>query len=117
MSLDLTKPVQTRDGREVRVYATDGYGSHPIHGAIKSVGEWQMVSWQKGGQIYELSAINRSDLVNVPTPKHKLTAYMNVYKCGTIASFTSRALADRYPRNRVACIPVTVEYEEGEGLK
>ena len=28
------KQYKTRDGREVRVYATDGAGEFPIHGAV-----------------------------------------------------------------------------------
>ena len=31
--IDKNKQYRTRDGREVRIYATDGYGHYPVHDA------------------------------------------------------------------------------------
>lgn len=42
MTLDLSdggKHVRTRDGREVRIYATDGVGDFSIHGAFQCVAD------------------------------------------------------------------------------
>jgi hypothetical protein len=33
--IDINKKYRTRDGREVRIYATDGDGDPLTHGAIK----------------------------------------------------------------------------------
>jgi len=45
---DCTK---TKDGRPVRIYATDGGGLYPIHGAIWMNSEegWRVATWTKGG--------------------------------------------------------------------
>lgn len=32
--IDKNKKYRTRDGKEVRIYCTDGRGLYPIHGAI-----------------------------------------------------------------------------------
>ena len=33
--IDINKKYRTRNGREVRIYATDGWSASPVHGAIK----------------------------------------------------------------------------------
>ena len=35
----------TRRGNQVRIYANDGYGDYPIHGAIYEDGEWDLTGW------------------------------------------------------------------------
>ena len=48
MSLDFTKPetLQTRSGRPIRIYATDGGGHFPIHGAWQNEnGGWNSAEW------------------------------------------------------------------------
>jgi hypothetical protein len=47
--IDIDKKYRTRDGREVRIYAVDGGGSHPVHGAIKSTEGWDCHSWRRTG--------------------------------------------------------------------
>lgn len=64
--VDLTKPLRTRDGREVRIYATDGTGCQPIHGAIKGGWGWRAYQWEPSGSAcfaYE-KRLHRWDLVN-----------------------------------------------------
>ena len=42
---------RTRDGRRARVYATDGQGTYPIHGAYQTrKGGWWSASWDALGQ-------------------------------------------------------------------
>ena len=36
--IDKSKTYRTRDGREVRIYATDGVGDQAIHGAVLTDG-------------------------------------------------------------------------------
>jgi hypothetical protein len=47
--IDKNKTYRTRDGREVRIYATDGQSQFPIHGAININGEWLMHLWNANG--------------------------------------------------------------------
>jgi hypothetical protein len=66
--------VQTRDGREVRIYATDAGGDYPVHGARRCGDEWEPKTWTQKGA-YTISTIaNEYDLVPISQPK-----YFNVY--------------------------------------
>lgn len=74
--LDFSKPdqLQTRDGRQVRIYATDGMGDYHVHGAIKNEMGWVVEMWHDDGAAY--SVIERNDLVRKPA---RITGWMNVY--------------------------------------
>ena len=46
------KRYKTRDGRPVRIYATDGWGTFPVHGAMATRGEgdrWLSRCWRENG--------------------------------------------------------------------
>ena len=116
--LDLNKPVQTRDGRKVRVLATDRKGAHyPVLGLLTQADDEETVeSWTLAGEFYS-GDTDEADLVNVP---EKIVGYLNVY--GTRSQYgqtsyrlyDSRAIADAEAddmRGRIACI--RVECEEG----
>ena len=117
--LDLTKPVQTRDGEPVRILATDAKGSYPVVGLVyeSEAGEDEAEFWTAAGHYYAAGMESGFDLVNVP---EKLVGYLNVY--GTRSQYGqtsyrlygSRAIADAEAddmRGRIACI--RVECEEG----
>lgn len=75
-TLDLTKPVQTRDGRPVRIYATDAGGKHPVHGAFLSEeGEWQSDTWTPEGKYLEPLSDHCLDLINIP-PKPRVIRFV-----------------------------------------
>lgn len=77
--IDWTKPLQTRDGREVRIYARDGHGGWPIHGAVKANdGKWLISSWTQRGSQHGIGVSAPYDLVNVPVPI-KISGYVNIY--------------------------------------
>lgn len=42
----------TKDGRKTRIYAVDGMGIYPIHGAIFFHDGWNQVSWTKEGKYF-----------------------------------------------------------------
>ena len=49
--IDINKKYKTRDGREVRIYATDGCGAFPVHGAIKRDDGWSApLVWTEDGK-------------------------------------------------------------------
>lgn len=69
--LDLTKPLRTRDGRQVRIYATDGgylkndgNGTRGIHGAVLMPWGWQSREWRDNGRRYSGEEFY-DDLINV----------------------------------------------------
>lgn len=66
MSLDLSKPVRTRDGRPVKVLTTTAKGAFPIIGYID--GTVYLALWGNAGEYYRNpEEKNDTDLVNVPT--------------------------------------------------
>ena len=109
--IDVNKKYRTRDGREVRIYATDGQESWPIHGAVLKEHGWSSECWNSNGS--SLTDMPRgTDLIEV-RPRHKRTVWLHVWKVGTVC-----ATEESYyvPAGRIACIKVDLDFEEGEGL-
>ena len=51
LPIKVGKTYYTRDGKKVRIYATDGGEAQPIHGAILYDSlEWLIVTWNKNGK-------------------------------------------------------------------
>ena len=118
--IDITKKYRTRDGREVRIYATDGADPYPVHGAIKnSDGEWCGSAWRVNGD-YKLNAptFDDDDLIEVK-PRIKREVWVNVYPLHVSVTYETKADADKgaYQQvNRIACVKLTIDCEEGHGL-
>ena len=113
--IDINKQYRTRDGREVRIYATDGgLLKSMVHGAIFTKGcGWLSNTWSAKGSSRPLT--EEFDLIEV-RPRHKRTVWVNVYDDSKPALHLSRELADQYCCDRIACIKVELDFEEGEGL-
>ena len=110
MTISMDKKYRTRVGHEVRIYAVDGYRDYPIHGAIMEDG-WCVHNWTENGK----GALSRYDLIEVK-PRIKRTAWLNVYK-HHVVEFDTKHMADKLAdENRLACIKVEIDCEEGEGL-
>ncbi len=59
----------TRDGREARVYATDGGGKYPVHGAIRREdGIWNPFAMTTEGAMDSFQE-TESDLISLWTPR------------------------------------------------
>lgn len=111
--IDKSKQYRTRNGREVRIYATDG-AKGKIHGAILTDEGWEHRTWMSDGRIM-LCEPHDYDLIEV-RPRHKRTVWLNVYE-KSISHWDSKELAaDRASSDRIACIKVDLDFEEGEGL-
>jgi len=66
-TFDPTKPVQTRDGREVVIYTTNAPGAYPIHGRINYANSGSLAaSWTIRGQFRTSLENFPGDLVNIP---------------------------------------------------
>lgn len=114
------KEYRTRDGHEVRIYATDGGGTQPIHAAYRDEhNKWHSSTWSLEGKFFLSGDPCRYDLIEVK-PRIKRTVWLNVYADGIsppVGSGMTREDADRLAGTaRVACIPVEIDCEEGEGL-
>lgn len=113
--ISLDKKYRTEDGHEARIYAVDGYGSHSVHGAVKTASGWEGRVWTAGGT----TALRRGtggDLVEI-RPRIKREVWMNVYSNGSVvAAFSTKAEANRFSDIRIACVKITIDCQEGDGL-
>jgi len=109
------KKYRTRDGHEVRIYATDGISPSPIHGAFLTIDGWATCNWTKTGAKF-LAGESFIDLIEVK-PRIKHTVWINVYPDGCGKAQPSKNAADAYFNpTRLACVKVEIDCEEGEGL-
>ena len=118
--IDINKQYRTRDGREVRIYATDGGGPCPIHGAIRGLNFWSTANWSKNGSytvVYGQEHDN--DLIEV-RPRHKRTVWLIVWSSNYIQVMNTPewqiSTSGRSGEVPYACVKVELDYEEGEGL-
>lgn len=110
------KTYRTRVGQKVRIYATDANGLFPVHGAIFNDGMWNGMKWTDDGRCYFSSNFmsTKDDLVEV-NPRIKRTVWINVYD-DDVDAFLVKKYADEFLNDRIACIQVDLDFEEGEGL-
>jgi len=112
--IDPNKKYRTRDGFEARIYAVDAGGTYSVHGAIKRNGVWVATAWSKEGCWSNWFSIN--DLVEV-TPRIQREVWLNVYNGRLCTGYPSKEESDRVSLyDRIACVKVIIDCEEGEGL-
>jgi hypothetical protein len=111
--IELGKQYKTRDGREVRIYAVDAGGHRPIHGAIREGQEWFACTWLHDG----VAGLHCNALIEVK-PRIKREVWVNVYPGPIVCELrhTKADADDDAMRNRIACVKVVIDCEEGEGL-
>lgn len=113
--IDFTKPVQTRDGKPVKIISTDGHPNCPIVGYIEN--RDVPVTWNPDGKFCSGAHESEIDLINVPQ-KRTLDVWVNVYPNNEVFSYSTKETADKLAgTHRLACIHIVREYEEGEGLQ
>jgi len=118
--IDQTKKYRTRDGKDVRVYAVDGAGPYPVHGAIFGDGQWEVSSWAKGGE--GVSGSQGPDDLFAVREKLTVSGWLNLYRktrgiiCGGIHPTEEEARGARCGNDAIACVHVTLKCEEGDGL-
>lgn len=113
--IDPKKQYRTRDGREVRIYAVDGGGDWPVHGAYMHGDTWRIISWTAAGSVY--SHKTDTDLIEVK-PRIKRKVWVNVYQ-GELpeVAHPSKREADCFSNEaRIACVEIDIDVEEGHGL-
>jgi hypothetical protein len=107
-TIELGKKYQTREGREVRIYAVDTYGYYPIHGVIDFYdGHWILARWTENGKNLSLSPEN--DLIEIK-PKRKIEFWIVIEKYNCQTHFTSESAARNYSNDPLAILHFTREY-------
>lgn len=119
MRIDLTKAYKTKGGLEVRLFADNGIDGYEIIGAIKTKRGWEPEAWSRSGQ-QRMFVDDPYDLVEVK-PSFNKEIWLNIYadECGLHAALGYEARRDADAgalKSRFACVSVTVNCEEGEGL-
>jgi hypothetical protein len=111
--IDKNKQYKTRDGREVRIYATDGAGTRPVQGAIRASNGWYSCNWSQYGK-YSEEPDSPSHLVEVK-PRIKIERWVMVGRDGGYSLWLDKpsraASVDAFGLTRIS-----FEVEEGEGL-
>ena len=113
--IDINKQYRTRDGREARIYATDGTDDQSIHGAVKDGNGWTIAAWYSDGVHARSNRNGPRDLIEI-RPRHKRTVWVTVYPMNRYQISDENIQCDIYPPKRIACIKVELDFEEGEGL-
>jgi len=118
--IDVNKKYRTRNGLEVRIYATDGYGPYFVHGAVLTEEGWFPRCWTEQGELsHARLAHSAHDLIEV-RPRHMRTVWLNVSAHNGAIGYETKELADEWEKlanhRRIACIKVELDFEEGEGL-
>ena len=115
MTIDFTKPIQTRDGQPVEIKFTDGRGSFPVRGYIDS--DEVLSSWTKDGEFNHKRDINSLDLINV-TEKRVFKGWLTIYPNDVAYLHEDEETARNAPaRDCLATVPIEIEYTVGEGLE
>jgi hypothetical protein len=113
--IDINKKYRTRDGREVRIYATDGHPSEPVHGAFQDYScAWNSSIWNHDGT--NIYGKRDADLIEVK-PRVKQRVWINVYPDHCLGAYHEKKDADEQAApHRIGCVQVEIDCEEGEGL-
>jgi hypothetical protein len=113
-TIDAAKTYTTRDGRAVRIYATDGgWLGYPIHGATLGADGWEPQWWLADGRVDSEEEGADLDLIEVK-PEH--TRWIVI--CDAAYGFATREqhaqeIARTYGDSAAV---VKVTFREGEGL-
>ena len=83
--IDINKRYCTKSGHEVRIYATDGGGDYPVHGAVLEKNYWRILSWDENGNLKSDQG-QPYDIVEFK-PRIKRSLWVNIYPLGGCCDF------------------------------
>jgi hypothetical protein len=110
--ISMDKKYRTREGDEVRIYALDGGGTSPVHGAYKDPMGWVSCSWMQEG--FKAILEGPYDLIEVK-PRIQRTVWINIYEREDRPA-TKEEADQQAAKTRIACVKVEIDCEEGHGL-
>lgn len=120
--ITLTKKYRLRNGWEAEVLKTDMGGPFPVLGRIKKPRRgWRPYWWCVDGRSSLTEEEHEHDLIEVPA-RVRIEGFVNVYRGqdGNHAVHWFPTKAEAMEARRfgapIACIPILLDFEEGEGL-
>ena len=111
--IDRDKQYKTRDGRDVRIYATDGTGHHPVHGAIREFNGWYSCNWSQYGK-YSEEPDSPSHLIEVKQ-RIKIERWVLVERDESYSLWIDKP-SKASCGDAFAITQIVFEVEEGEGI-
>jgi len=119
--IDMNKRYATKSGCEVVIYQIHDQPGYGVHGAYKSYLHkdcscWISKSWTSSGE--DISGTESPmDLVEL-RPRIQRTYFINLYPNNVVGgTYDKRADAAKWATsNRIACVEINIDVEEGEGL-
>jgi hypothetical protein len=119
MQVEISKQYRTVCEYPARIYCTNAGGTLPVHGAVFRDGNWAIETWGLNGRCFGDSSGSGHphDLIEVK-PRIQREVWLNVYeRITTIYETRERADANAGTlHQRLACLKITIDCEEGEGL-
>lgn len=110
--IDLTKPVQTRDGLKAVIISVNDAAGQPVVAAVRERNGWRIQRFYEDGLWTKLGGLGSNDLVNVP---EKVKVWVNLYNETCCSVWPSKEIADLSAiKTRIACVEIT--YTVGQGL-
>ena len=113
--IDKNKQYKTRDGRDVRIYATDGGGTYPVHGAIKRPEGWVSASWGSTGYVFSAVRESPDDLIEFK-PRMKFERWVVVEDDGSCKMWGEKKPSAEAVSDAFAVKHISFEVEKGEGI-
>lgn len=114
MTIDFTKPVQTRDGQPVTILTTKR--EHALYPVVGMVNGDEVLVFTAKGCLFNNGMEHDLDLVNVQE-RHEtwINIYHNEHGCPWVCPYQTKEEADyKAAPERIAC--VRIEYKIGDGL-
>ena len=116
--IDINKTYRTRDGREVKLFTTEARSNYPVRGEVldnclRDVYDWIQYCWDSQGNGGQRSDW---DLIECK-PRIQREFWVSVYPDYAIALRDKEAANRVACSGRIACVKVTIDCEEGEGLE
>jgi len=121
MRIEMGKQYRTRGGYEVRIYAIDCGEVQHVHGAFYKEKGWASTSWNSDGSWVD-TGIHDLDLIEVK-PRIQFERWCNIYRDNSDCHYLGSGSKDKETatrigkdNNTIACVKITIDCEEGEGL-
>ena len=112
--IDLNKQYRSKDGCKIKLAFIDEnvvYGFYEL-----SDGSWKGTAWYLSDGAYKDNHFpHELDLVEVKA-RIKRNVWINVYKNFTASNSTKKSADTNSRADRIACVKVEIDCEEGEGL-